>query len=93
MKVTRATLSRSLAVAAGLVFLASNAAMYAQVKTETSTTSGAATKHVRSNTGRWSQFPETTSGQRTMLARFGISQMFRKALASQLTESNSASMI
>ena len=46
MKVTRATLSRSLAVAAGLVFLASTAAMYAQVKTETSTTSGAATKHV-----------------------------------------------
>jgi hypothetical protein len=46
MKVTRTTLSRSLAVAAGLVFLASTAAMYAQVKTETSTTSGAATKQV-----------------------------------------------
>jgi len=47
MKVTRATLRRSLAVAAGLVFLASTAAMYAQVKTETSTTSGAATKQVQ----------------------------------------------
>jgi len=34
-------------VAAGLVFLASTAAMYAQVKTETSTTSGAATKQVQ----------------------------------------------
>ena len=51
MKVTRATLRRSLAVAAGLVFLASTAAMYAQVKTETSTTSGAATKQVKVDSG------------------------------------------
>ncbi|MGA9585357.1 MAG: LPXTG cell wall anchor domain-containing protein [Terracidiphilus sp.] len=51
MKVTRITLHSFLAVAAGMVFLASTSAVNAQVQTSTSTTSGAATHQVKVEKG------------------------------------------
>jgi len=51
MKVTRTTLHSLLAVAAGMVFLASTAAVNAQVQTTTSTTSGTASHQVKVEKG------------------------------------------
>jgi LPXTG-motif cell wall-anchored protein len=51
MKVKSTTLHSLLAVAAGMVFLASTAAVNAQVQTSTSTTSGSATRDVKVEKG------------------------------------------